>query len=68
MISLHVVIMVLAVMLGFANVLKDSTVKIAQVNFQICNWWFDDQNLPTKLSLNLANLCQQRNDYNIFAV
>ena len=68
MISLHVVIMVLAAMLGLANVLKDSTVKIAQVNFQICNWWFDDQNLPTKLSLNLVNLCQQRNNYKIFAV
>ena len=40
--------MVIAMMLGLANVMKDFTVTIAQVNFQTCNWWFADQNLPIK--------------------
>jgi hypothetical protein len=40
--------MVIAMMLGLANVMKDFTVTIAQVNFQTCNWWFADQSLPTK--------------------
>ena len=35
-------------MLGLANVMKDFTVTTAQVNFQTCNWWFADQNLPIK--------------------
>ena len=46
MISLRVAIMVLAMMLGLANVLMDSTVTIAQVKFIIPNWWFADQNFP----------------------
>ena len=46
--SLRVMIMVIAMMLGLANAMKDFTVTIAQVNFQTCNWWFADQNLPTK--------------------
>ena len=68
MISLHVMIMVPAVMSGLANVMKDSTVTIAQVNYITCIWWFADQNLPIKFSFNLVNLCQQRNDYKFFAV
>ena len=44
MISLRVAIMVLAVMLGPANVKMVSTVTIAQVNFITCNWWFADEN------------------------
>ena len=44
MISLHVAIMVLAVMLGPANVEMGSTVTIAQVNFITCNLWFADEN------------------------
>ena len=48
MISIHVVIMVHAVMSGLANAMKDSTVTIAQVNYITCNWWFADQNLPIK--------------------
>ena len=63
MISLHVLIMVLAVMSGLANVMKDSMVTIAQVNFITCNWWFADQNLPIKFSFNLVNLCQQGKNY-----
>ena len=43
MITLHVVIMVPAVMSGLANVMKDSMVTIAQVNFMICNYCFADQ-------------------------
>ena len=46
--SLRVMIMVIAVMLGLASVMKVFTVTIAQVNFQTCNWWFADQNLPIK--------------------
>ena len=68
MISLHVMIMVPAVMSGLANVMKDSTVTIAQVNYITCNWWFADQNLHIKLSFSLVNLCQQRNNYKFFAV
>ena len=64
MISLHVTIMVLAVMLGFANVMKDSTVTIAQVKFTISNWWFADQNFLIELFINLVKLWQQRNNYN----
>ena len=41
--------MVLVLMLGLANVMKGFMVTIAQVNFQTCNWWFADQNLPTTL-------------------
>ena len=43
MISLRVEIMVIAVMLGLANVMKDIMVTIAQVNFMICNYCFADQ-------------------------
>ena len=68
MITLHVVLMVPAVMSGLANVMKDSTVTIAQVNYITCNWWFADQNLHVKFSFNLVNLCQQRNNYKFFAV
>ena len=59
MISLHVTIMVLAVMLGLANVMKDSTGTVAQVNMIICYYLnsvfiyqfarflaFDDQGPP----------------------
>ena len=46
--SLRVMIMVIAMMLGLANVMKGFTVTIAQVKFQTCNWWFADQSLPTK--------------------
>ena len=55
MISLHVAIMVIAMMLGLANVMKGFMVTIAQVKFQTCNWWFADQNLPIKSFLNLVN-------------
>ena len=64
MISLRVTIMVLAVMLGLANVMKGSTVTIAQVNFIISNWSFADQNLPIELFINFVKLWQQRNNYN----
>ena len=40
MVSLHVVIMVLVVMLGLANVMKGSSVTVAQVNMIICYWCF----------------------------
>ena len=63
MISLRVAIMVHAVRLELANVMKGSTVTIAQVNFITCNWWFADQNLPIKFSFNLVNLCQQGKNY-----
>ena len=66
MVSLRVVIMVLAQMLGLAYVMKDSMVTIVQVNYITCNWWFADQNLPVKFSFNLVNLCQQRNNYKTF--
>ena len=46
--SLRVMIMVIALMLGLASVMKVFTVTIAQVNFQTFNWWFADQNLPIK--------------------
>ena len=45
MISLRVAIMVLAVMLGPANVKMVSSVTIAQVNFITCDRWFADQNM-----------------------
>ena len=43
----------------------DFMVTTAQVNFQTCNWWFADQNLPIKFSLNFVNWCQQRNNHKI---
>ena len=43
MISLRVVIMVLAQMLGLANVMKDSMVTIAQVNFRPYKKMFIDK-------------------------
>ena len=43
MISIHAVIMVHAVMSGLANVMKDSMVTIAQVNFMISNYCSADQ-------------------------
>ena len=43
--SLHVVIMVHAVMLGPANVKMGSSVTIAQVNLITCDQWFADQNM-----------------------
>ena len=55
MITLHVVIMVPAVMSGLANVMKDSTVTIAQVNYITCNWWFADQNLSIKYKIFLES-------------
>ena len=47
--------MVIAMMLGLANVMKDFTVTTAQVNFQTCNWWFADQNLPIKYQIFLKS-------------
>ena len=38
-------------MLGLANVMKGSTVTIAQVNFQTCNRKFADQNIPIKYQI-----------------
>ena len=64
MISLRVMITVIAMMLGLANVTKGFTVTIVQVNFQTCNWWFADQNLPIELFINFVKLWQQRNNYN----
>jgi hypothetical protein len=52
--SLRVMIMVIALMLGLANVMKGFTVTIAQVNFQTCNWWFG-QNLPIKYQIFLES-------------
>ena len=63
MISLRVAIMVLAVIVGLANVQMDSTVTIAQVIFIISNWWFADQNFPIELFINFVKLWQQRNNY-----
>ena len=48
MISLRVMITVIAMMLGLANVTKGFTVTIVQVNFQTCNWWFPNQYLPMR--------------------
>ena len=48
MISLRVAIMVHAVRLERANVMKGFMVTIAQVNFQNCNWSFADKNIPIK--------------------
>ena len=56
MISLRVMIRVIAMMLGLANVTKGFTVTIVQVNFQTCNWWFADENLIYYIFLNLLNL------------
>ena len=48
-------IMVIAMMLGLANVLKGFMAMIAQVNVQTCNWWFADQNLPIKYQIFLES-------------
>ena len=53
--SLRVMITVIALMLGLANVMKGFMVTIAQVNFQTCNWWFADQNLPIKYQIFLES-------------
>ena len=53
--SLRVMITVIAMMLGLANAMKGFTVTIAQVNFQTCNWWFADQNLPIKYQIFLES-------------
>ena len=47
--------MVIAMRLGLANVTKGFTVTIAQVNFQTCNWWFADHNLPIKYQISLES-------------
>ena len=56
--SLRVMIMVIAMMLGLANVMKGFTVTIAQVNFQTCNCGLLTKTylLNIKFSLNLVNL------------
>ena len=59
MISLRVAIMVLAMMLGLANVMRVFTVTIAQVNFHTCNLWFADQNIPIKLIFLVLNISKK---------